>query len=139
MIDAPQRAYPWPVTTRREILHLGAITASALLARCSTEPVLKVGGTVEIAKADVPVGGGVILADSAVVVTQPLEGEFVAFSAVCTHQGCLVREVRQTGIYCACHGSLFDSGDGSPIEGPASRPLVPATITDEGDSLKVTT
>ena len=45
--------------------------------------------------ATVPVGGGVILTKDEVVVTQPEAGTFKAFSAVCTHQGCLVGLVDQ--------------------------------------------
>ena len=39
---------------------------------------------------DIPVGGGVIIDEPAVVITQPAEGEVKAFTAICTHQGCLV-------------------------------------------------
>lgn len=42
---------------------------------------------------DIPVGGGTIFQDERVVVTQPEEGTFKAFTAVCTHQGCVVSEV----------------------------------------------
>src|ERR1700759_1706605 len=35
---------------------------------------------------DIPVGGGPILADKKIVITQPQSGTFHAFTAVCTHQ-----------------------------------------------------
>ena len=54
---------------------------------------------------DIPVGGGVIIDDPAVVITQPAEGEVKAFTAICTHQGCLVSEVVDNEIICPCHGS----------------------------------
>src|SRR5690349_15478085 len=41
---------------------------------------------------DVPVGGGVIVDERNVVVTQPTAGQFKAFTAICTHQGCTVAE-----------------------------------------------
>jgi Rieske Fe-S protein len=46
------------------------------------------------AKADIPVGGGTVFKDEKVVVTQPEAGTFEAFTAVCTHQGCIVKEVQ---------------------------------------------
>lgn len=128
------------MTTRREVLITGAAIATSLLAACSPETgAAPTGGTVEVPKSDVPVGGGVVLADARVVVVQPEEGTFLAYSAVCTHQHCVVREVRDDGIYCACHGSLFDSSDGSPIEGPATQPLPGTAVQDTGDVLVVST
>ena len=56
--------------------------------------------------ADVPVGGGLIFPEEQVVVTQPTEGEFKCFTAVCTHQGCIVSSVQAGGIRCECHGSV---------------------------------
>ena len=38
-----------------------------------------------ISATDVPVGGGTVLPDEKIVVTQPREGDFKAFSAICTH------------------------------------------------------
>ena len=84
---------------------------------------------------DIPVGGGKILADQQVVVTQPTEGEFLAFSAICTHQGCPVAEVSQDGILCTCHGSRFAIEDGSVLAGPATEPLPEEPITVEGDTI----
>ena len=55
-------------------------------------------------------GGGKVFADDKVVVTQPEKGEFKAFSAVCTHAGCLVSGVKDSVITCDCHGSRFSTG-----------------------------
>lgn len=86
---------------------------------------------------DVPVGGGKILVDEKVVVTQPAEGEFMAFSAVCTHQGCTVQSVAEGKITCPCHGSQFSAEDGSVVTGPASTPLESFETTVEGDEVTV--
>jgi len=43
-------------------------------------------GTVIGKASDVQVGGGTVFKDAETVVTQPAEGEFKAFSAICTHQ-----------------------------------------------------
>lgn len=87
--------------------------------------------------ADVPVGGGVIDKDAKVVLTQPTAGEFKAFSAVCTHQGCLVTSVADGAIRCACHGSAFDMATGAVTSGPAKSALPGKQVTVNGDSLTV--
>lgn len=93
------------------------------------------GGEASIDTADVPVGGGVILAEDLVVVTQPAPGEFRAFSAVCTHKGCTVASIADGQIACACHGSTFSIADGSVTQGPASAPLAEVPVTASGTSL----
>ncbi|MBV2356590.1 Rieske (2Fe-2S) protein [Streptomyces sp. J2-1] len=89
------------------------------------------------ATADIPVGGGKVFKDEKVVVTQPAKGEFKAFSAVCTHQGCLVDKVADGTIDCPCHGSRFSATDGAVEHGPATRPLPARTITVEGNSVRL--
>lgn len=86
---------------------------------------------------DVPVGGGTIFKDRKVVVTQPEAGEFKAFSAVCTHAGCIVSSVSDGTINCACHGSKFSITDAAVEAGPATRPLPAEQITVEGDSIRL--
>ncbi len=81
------------------------------------------GGRAVVETSEVPVGGGVIVRDRAVVVTQPREGRFRVFSAICTHQGCVVSSISQRRIVCGCHGSRFRISDGGVVQGPASRPL----------------
>lgn len=83
----------------------------------------------------IPVGGGVVLGERGVVVTQPSAGQFKAFSAICTHQGCTVAEVRAGTINCPCHGSRFSAVDGSVVNGPAARPLRPVAVTVAGTDI----
>ncbi len=87
------------------------------------------------AVADVPVGGGVVLADQGLVVTQPVAGTFKAFSATCTHQGCAVSEVADGSIVCTCHGSKFAVADGTPTAGPAKRALPETPVAVQGSSI----
>lgn len=87
--------------------------------------------------ADVPVGGGTILKSEKIVVTQPTEGDFKAFSAVCTHQGCPVSKIEGTEIECTCHGSKFSIEDGSVVDGPADKPLESLTVTVSGTDISV--
>jgi len=86
---------------------------------------------------DIPVGGGKVFEGKRVVVTQPKAGTFKAFSAVCTHQGCLVSEVRDGTINCPCHGSAFRVADGSVANGPAGRPLAAKKITVDGSDIRL--
>ncbi|WP_406181747.1 Rieske (2Fe-2S) protein [Streptomyces sp. NBC_01006] len=77
----------------------------------------------------VPVGGGTILKEEKLVVTQPTAGSFRCFTAVCTHQGCIVSKVEAGTIDCPCHGSKFQITDGAVAHGPATRPLAEKQIT----------
>jgi Rieske Fe-S protein len=87
--------------------------------------------------ADVPVAGGLIFPEQQVVVTQPTEGEFKCFTAVCTHQGCIVSSVQAGGIRCECHGSVFSIEDGSAVNPPATVGLDEVEITVEGDEISI--
>lgn len=50
-------------------------------------------------------------------------GDFVAYSAVCTHQGCTVA-YKDGQLACPCHGSIFDpASGGAVVNGPAQQPL----------------
>ena len=89
-----------------------------------------------VTTSDVPVGSGVVIADSEVVITQPTEGEFKAFTSICTHQGCPVNQVTDT-INCPCHGSMFAIADGSVAGGPAPAPLAEIPISVVGDQISL--
>jgi Rieske Fe-S protein len=91
-----------------------------------------------ISTSEIPVGGGKIFASKKIVVTQPKAGEFKAFSAVCTHQGCLVSQIASGHIDCTCHGSEYSIEDGSVQAGPAPKSLPEKTVTVTGSTLTVT-
>ena len=84
---------------------------------------------------DIPVGGGKILTDKKIVITQPQSGAFHAFSAVCTHAGCTVGSVSGGTINCPCHGSRFNSATGAVVNGPATSPLPSVNIKVQGTSI----
>lgn len=136
--------------TRRNVLVAGAGTAlgASLLAACGGDG----GGTTSTAGssadaggsaksagplakvADIPVGGAVSATDAAgkpVIVSQPSNGEVVAFSAICTHQGCTVAPA-DTILKCPCHGSTYDLATGENTGGPAPRPLTEIPVKVEG-------
>ena len=50
-------------------------------------------------------------------------GDFVAYSAVCTHAGCEVAYTNKQ-LACPCHGSVFDPANGGEVVSPpAEQPL----------------
>lgn len=96
------------------------------------------GGAAVTAKAaEIPTGGGKVFDSQKVVVTQPARGEFKAFTAVCTHQGCIVAEVADGTINCPCHGSKFSITDGAVQTGPATKPLTEKQVTLNGDDIAI--
>lgn len=95
------------------------------------------GGASLASTSQIPVNGGKVFAAQKVVVTQPQQGTFKAFSASCTHRGCTVGSVADGVIHCPCHGSAFSAADGSVKNGPATRPLPPVKIEVEGSSIKL--
>lgn len=94
---------------------------------------------------EVPVGGIVTVypegetdaADSATLLIHLAEGDFVAYSKICTHAGCPVGlyDPVSNQLFCPCHQSVFDvNNEAAPVEGPATRPLprLPIEIDDDG-------
>lgn len=95
-------------------------------------------GAAALATTDqIAVGGGVVFGDQQVVVTQPKKGDFRGFSAVCTHQGCLVGEVSGGTINCPCHDSRFSVDDGSVESGPATSPLSEVRLDVRGNKINL--
>ncbi|AJT68856.1 Cytochrome b6-f complex iron-sulfur subunit [Streptomyces lydicus] len=113
----------------------GAAGLTAALTACGAGGRSGGGGGVLGKTSEIPKGGGKIFKAEQVVVTQPEDGEFKAFSAVCTHAGCIVGEVAGGTINCLCHGSKFDITDGSVEDGPATKPLEPAKVNVKGGSV----
>jgi Rieske Fe-S protein len=87
---------------------------------------------------EVPQGGGKVFQDQKVVVTQPAQGDFKAFTAICTHEGCTLNKVEDGTIDCPCHGSRFRITDGSVERGPARRPLEAKRITVTENEIRLT-
>jgi Rieske Fe-S protein len=140
-------------TTRRAVLGgVAVLGAGAVLSACgagdeasdgTTEPapVITSDSTASTAAvattSDVPVGSGLIVATAKAVITQPKEGEFRAFSALCTHKGCPVSKIAGDTISCTCHGSQYSTTDGSVKKGPATEPLASRVVTEKDGELFV--
>ena len=61
------------------------------------------------------------------------DGQFRAFSAVCTHLDCTVQyKADSSQIWCACHNGLYDLV-GNVISGPPPRPLEAFAVNLRGD------
>ncbi|MFD0554103.1 Rieske (2Fe-2S) protein [Streptomyces rectiviolaceus] len=145
---------PLPALSRRSVVAAaGVVSLAATLAACGesedsydsapadkkapdeAEAPAGAGGAALAKTSEIPVGGGKIFKKEGVVVTQPTEGEFKAFSNRCTHKQCPVTSVEGGTINCPCHGSKFSIADGSVKASPAPKPLPAAEITVEGDSI----
>ena len=134
-----------PAVSRRTALTLGGAAGSAfVLAACapsgatpSTAPSADAPAepTEAGSLADLPVGSTALaeVGETPVLLSRLSESEVKAFSAICTHQQCVVGE----NFNCACHGSVFDTSTGEPTQGPAVQPLAEYTVTLDGDTILV--
>lgn len=121
---------------RRDVLKAGAVTGALVvtgvtLSSCASESAITMSAD-SISLADIPVGGGIVIAEPPIVVTQPTAGDVKAFTSICPHQGCKVSNVTDNAIFCPCHGSKFSALDGSVIQGPATEGLGAAAVSVEG-------
>ena len=88
------------------------------------------------ALADVPVGGSIdaTINGEAALISQPTAGQVVAFSAICTHQQCVVAAAGSE-FHCPCHGSIYDAATGEVVTGPAINPLPEIAVAVSGDRI----
>jgi cytochrome b6-f complex iron-sulfur subunit len=122
-------------------LCLGGVAAGAVAA--ATYPVYRFlapmpaensAGKVLIPLKDVPEGEAKFFefSGSSAVLVKKRNGDLVAFSAVCTHLGCIVQwEKNKQEFLCPCHGGLY-TADGTVISGPPPKPLpkLPLTVAN---------
>lgn len=145
-MPAPQQP-PVPfqgLSRRRALVGLGGLgLATPVLAACGgggsgdpEAPAPTVDGPLA-ATADLPVGGGVVLADARIVLTRPTQGEVLGFTAVCPHAQCVVGQVTDGAIVCNCHGSRFSITTGEVEQGPATEPLTPVEVTVDGGQVSL--
>jgi thiosulfate dehydrogenase (quinone) large subunit len=87
-----------------------------------------------VAAADVPTGRAVRFSDTngdPAWLLHETNGDFRAFSAICTHAGCSV-DLSGGEFVCPCHGGRYSARDGSVLGGPPPSPLpaVPVKVVD---------
>ncbi|MFD9357441.1 Rieske (2Fe-2S) protein [Streptomyces sp. NPDC060031] len=120
----------------------GAAGAGLTLAACSTETSTGSGAPavpaepVELgAASEVPVGGAKLFRKSKLVVSCKEAGQYKAFSAQCTHAGCVLDKIVEGEGNCPCHGSRFDVTTGKVLRGPATDPLPEVPVKVEGGKI----
>ncbi|NIQ97814.1 MAG: ubiquinol-cytochrome c reductase iron-sulfur subunit [Desulfuromonadales bacterium] len=71
------------------------------------------------------------------VALQPQAGQFLAFSAVCTHLGCIIQWQSDKGEFlCPCHAGRF-SAQGEVLGGPPPKALETLPVATRGDQIIV--
>ena len=65
-----------------------------------------------------------------------LNGEWKAFSAICTHRVCTL-EFLSSELYCPCHGATFSATNGSVTRGPAQATLGEYGVIQQNGGLYV--
>lgn len=117
------------MTCSRRLFLLGSATtlAGAYLAACGKP------ASASIAATEIPVGSGVIL--DGVIFAQPTEGNFIAYSTKCPHQGSAVTKIEGGDAICTTHYSTFDLTTGEVVSGPANKGLETLTVSIDGDTV----
>lgn len=137
MTQEPQRDAG--ASRRRVLAGVGLVGLAGAVTACGSAGSGSSGGSsgasALTSTGDIPVGGGMIFTSEKVVVTQPESGDFKAFSAVCTHMGCLVATISNGTIDCPCHGSQYSIATGAVMAGPAPKPLPAERIKVSGTSI----
>jgi len=89
---------------------------------------------------DLPVGQGKVVSagDKPVIVVHTAQAGVKAYSAVCTHLGCIVEWQPSRGfIQCPCHDGRFNPATGAVISGPPPQPLPPVQVSIENGKIYV--
>ena len=86
---------------------------------------------------DLPIGSGKVVAmGSKPVIVVNTTGGVKAYSAVCTHLGCIVDyDATSNHIVCPCHDGHFNPASGGVISGPPPQPLPPVSVAVEKDQI----
>ncbi|MEZ5419299.1 MAG: Rieske (2Fe-2S) protein [Vicinamibacterales bacterium] len=92
-------------------------------------------GVVAARLADMKANSGIIFpfGTRPAILVRTAEGEFKAFSAVCTHLECTVQyKADVSQIWCACHNGFYDLS-GNVASGPPPRPLESYAVAVRGE------
>ena len=94
-----------------------------------------------VALAKLPVKGttSVTVNGAGYLLYRPDDKTVLAYTSVCTHQGCTVGTGSGEIFKCPCHGSEYSKLDGSVIQGPAPKALTRFAAEIQGDEVKIFT
>ena len=82
-------------------------------------------------------GGFYVDKTTNIIIARTLTNEFLAVSALCTHQQVLIDfQASNNRFYCSGHGSIF-STTGAVLNGPAASALKQYKTTLTGNSLRI--
>ena len=139
---------PVSSTQRRFFLSVVLAAIGAALAFLAGWPLLRFlaplpregdDGRVAIDRDRVEVGGVLFFSyrGGTAVVMQMAPGQFTAFSAICTHLGCVVQWMpQQQEFVCPCHAGRFSS-TGAVLGGPPPKPMVALPVTLSGKQILI--
>jgi cytochrome b6-f complex iron-sulfur subunit len=98
-------------------------------------------GRVQVGTAsDFPAGQGKVVPvnDKPAIVVNTAQGGVKAFSAICTHLGCIVEwDPNRQVILCPCHDGRFNPVTGAVISGPPPSPLPQLGLMVEDEAVYV--
>ena len=125
----------WAFVTMAPILHAVIQFITPPKSKEAVGEMLRVGTL-----ADIPENNAKVmrLGKEPIIVVHTPSGQFKAFSARCTHLGCIVQYKPEGTPHfaCNCHGSEFDLS-GKNIAGPAPLPLTALRVRMEESSILV--
>jgi len=72
------------------------------------------------------------------ILVRTADGNYKAFSAVCTHLNCTVQyRQREHDVWCACHNGVYNL-QGGVVSGPPPKPLEEFAVHARGQDIVVT-
>jgi len=132
--------------TRRSVIEASLVAGAAVtLVSCGSgekaQELPEATGTATdaIALSKLPVQGtaSVTVAGHGYLLYRPDEATVLAYTSVCTHQGCKVGTGSGEIFKCPCHGSEYSKLDGSVTQGPAPKSLTRFAASIEGPEVKI--
>ncbi len=120
-------------------ISLAAVAALTQLESCNKDKVQRIDFTIDLndpENFDLTTLGGYRIFNSAVIVAKDVNNNYIAFSAYCTYDACLVEFQTTNEFICPCCQSHYDT-DGNPMFGYATSPLEKYNVQQTNNILHV--